>query len=132
MKHFIILLGLSLSSLFLFSQSIKYRAFEAASCKPDHLGAIVWSPRNILVVLNAGASKVKIFSEALQDIDILYEKPSLQMDDGSTMKVYSAVDDGGNNCDMYFVSYNNQEGDHSATLILDYPNVRFLYRLKAD
>ncbi len=128
-----------LFSIFLFlcnnciSQDVlKFKCFQTAANEPGSDEDIKWKDRDILLVLDVQKSKIHIYSQEDQDIDIIIQNENFTNSDGDNILKYTGVDQNGKKCNIVLKIFKDQSTRHTATLIIEYSDIHFLYRLEKD
>ncbi|MES1181607.1 MAG: hypothetical protein ABUL44_02315 [Flavobacterium sp.] len=130
MKYLFILL-LSFSSAQSFCQIYAYKAFEVMAKKCDDLTPIKennWAKVEFDIVVNLDNAKISLYSNPESEITIT-RALTRYTKDGYPHLMYMGVDQQGENCVVTFIRYGEKDNIHKATIILDYKDVSFSYRL---
>jgi allantoicase len=91
-----------------------------------------WSKADILVVVNYDDDKIRIYSEEQQDFDIVKYYKKETDENGDKWFRYQVVDHKGKNCHIRLLIFKDTEQIHVASLMLEYSDYIFVYRLKSN
>jgi len=112
-------------------QAIKIRAFEAACClEGQNCDKVEWHRTNILIVITYSNEKIKIYSEGIQDFDILKDYDKTTDNDGDSWYRYEVVDQDGKKCDIYLYMYKKFNPDYRGGVLVKYKDHTFMYKYK--
>lgn len=133
MKTIFLPIFITLFSLSGYTQVYKFKTIEACyqpAGKTD--SKTEWNKAEILVVVNYDDDKIRIYSEEQQDFDIVkYYKKEID-ENGDKWFKYQVVDQKGKNCKIRLLIFKDTEHLHIASLMLEYSDCFFAYRLKSN
>jgi hypothetical protein len=137
MKYIMLILALP---TFLFGKAqtnvYKYKAFQTATIDNTknsiYTADVEWKKVDILVVLNVEKKKLKIYSEAEQDIDLIREMEENTHGTNNKWIREVGIDENGLKCNIEMEIFTDQSGIHVATLFVEYSDLAFVYRLQND
>ena len=91
-----------------------------------------WVKVDMLVVINTEKGQIRIFGATPMDFDIVDYNKTTESDNGDTHLHYGVVDANGVRCNAEVVLYKDQSNEHIGTLIFEYANLSYFFRLKTN
>ena len=130
-----LLLGLILmTAVFAASAQVeKYKSFQTKSYNPEtESSPAEWKDAVILIVKNLEKKKIHIYAKNETDVDILETVKTWNDDEGNSWVKYSGIDESGIKCEIQWEVFKDQTGRHTATMFLEYKNLKCIYRMQAN
>ncbi|HEV3413394.1 MAG TPA: hypothetical protein VG101_13010 [Puia sp.] len=134
MKRLIVLFAL-FGAFTSYSQVYKFRCFQTYGDKTKGERPIMESDYtnvDFLVVVNLDKLRINTYAEKPFQFDIVKTfEPTKNKSDDDVLS-YKAIDNDGDECKLTVVIFKNQEGKHTATLIISYSTFDVHFRLKKN
>lgn len=131
MRKIIIILLLFFCPILAYAQVHKYRAFEDKLIEnKSYEKQSDWQQVNILITI--GIDKIRIFAETESNIDIIKSGDIYTNSNGDRQIDYVGVDQNGTKCTGSIIIFQGSIGRHVGSLVLEYSNFSFIYRLKEN
>jgi hypothetical protein len=123
-------LGLVMSFAAVAQNVLKLRAFATTEMHKYQDGSwsswAPWNDTDILIVIDAPANRITIYTETHQTYDILTDDGESRTDDGERVLNYTCVDENGSRCAVRLIKRSNGVSQ----LYADFSNVVLCYNLK--
>jgi hypothetical protein len=115
------------TQIFVFGQVIKYRITNF-SIKMENLDWIEWKECDMLLVMNLDHKRITIYTDEIQNLDIVKTSNSFQDSDGDTNFKLNCVDNKGKNCTVTYCICESLNGLNQ--LYIKWDNFTIAYNIR--
>lgn len=130
MKKIILILALLISTCS-YSQVFRMKAFEfKAYYYPFTDFPENWIPMSSIVILDVTKETFNVYDKNYPQNLVIGNSKKKQYDADGEKVIFSAFDENGIKCEISFKTFNDKSGRHAATVIVEYKNVMYFYRLE--
>ena len=134
MKRNMLIIAVILSSFVAKADVYKFKCFEDMfyDLSLPNSKQMNWQSVDVLVLINTGDNKIRVFTNSEFNIDIIQYLPTETLPNGDKRLNYVGVDQDGKKCNCSITIYQDQSSEHIATLNIEYSNFIYYFRLKKN